>query len=501
LDQEETPFYTGVRRYVEQQVIPFHTPGHKQGGWFDSDLLGFAGRRWLEMDVSDAVEDETCGNDHRCLLYRSERLAAMAFGADRTFFLVNGTTGGIHASLLATVRPGERVLVPRDAHKSVFNALVLTGAKPVYLNPVFDRHFAIPTGFYRDFHSLLSANDREPARALILTRPNYYGVTPEISGLIRAAHKRDLVVIVDEAHAAHFQFCDRLPDPALRAGADIVVQSTHKWLTALTQASMLHLRGHRVKQVAVEAALNIIQTTSPSHLLLSSLDVARRQMWKQGRLVWDRYWQRLLRLREDIDRLPGLECLCDRDLEYLPGVCIDKTKIVVRTWGAGWTGVEAAGWLRRRFKIAAEMADIFNLVLFITPGDGPERLQLLLRGLRALTEERPPAADPGEREAVVACLNGFLDLIEGEDGRPVLDPRQAFFARGEQVPLSSAAGYVAGGSVCLYPPGVPLVLPGEVVKQPVADLVQRALLLGLGVDGLSGTREAPLITIVRAPGV
>lgn len=408
---------------------------------------------------------------------RAQKLAAEAYGADATYFLVNGSTSGNQAMLLAALYPGDPVLVPRNAHCSLLSALTLSGAAPIFYEPAFDEEMGVYHGPEPDLF------DRYPqVRALCLTTPTYYGVGAPVHELVEAAHRRGVTVLADEAWGPHLAFHPDLPPSALAAGADLVVQSTHKLLPGLTQAAVLHRKGFRVDPVRLEQVLRMLSTTSPSCLVVASIDTARRAMALGGRERLQAALDLAREARARIDALPGLRCF-GTELRGRPGVGgLDETRLVVTAGERGRTGHDVERHLRDRHGIAPEIAERHRIVFVVSPGHTRAHVERLVAALEDLPwGEHPLAPTPWHRLP---------------PPRTRLTPRQAFEAPTEAVPLSRARGRVCAETISLYPPGIALVVPGEEIT---GELVERLLFEVREGGSLQGAHEARLnfIRVVR----
>lgn len=455
--QERTPIFDAVRRYVDDGVLPFHVPGHKQGRGLPA-FREYVGERVMAMDL-------TCvpGLDNICnptgVIREAEDLAAEALGAERAFFLVNGTTSGIQAMLMAVCSPGDEVILPRNAHKSATGGLILSGARPVYVNPTVDREFGISTGITPE--AVGQALSQHPhARAVFVINPNYYGTASNLREIVRVAHSFGVPVCVDEAHGAHFPFHPDLPPSAMEAGADLAASSAHKLLGSLTQSSFLLLQGNLISAERVKAVLNLTQTTSPSYILLCSLDVARQQMALRGREIMESILQLALRARRELAEVEGLRLL-DAEVVGRPGCfALDPTKITMNVRKLGISGYQAEKLLRRRFGLQVELSDLYNVLVLVTLGDDEGTVSRLVHSFRSLAGLRP-------RKNVVRFLPPLPEIPE-----LLLSPREAFYGESRSVPLEEAVGEVSAEAIMAYPPGIPLVCPGEVVTREIVDYVQ-----------------------------
>lgn len=438
-------------------------PGHMQGRAAPEELRRLLGPRALAADTTQVLDLDDIHRP-RTALKAAQELAARAWGAERTWFLVNGSSCGNQAMLLATAGPGDEVLVPRNAHRSVQAALVLSGARPVYLPTPFDPELGVHLAV--EPAAVAAALRAHPgARALFFTSPTPYGAAADVQALVALGHGSDLPVLVDEAWGPHLAFHPELPTSALAAGADLVVHSAHKLLSALSQASMLHQQGPRVHPSRLELVLRMLQSTSPNCLLVASLDVARRQAVLEGREGWGRALAMADAAREALGRVPGLRCPGPA-----PGRAFDRTRLVVSATELGYTGVEVERLLRDRHGIQVEMSDLANAVALVTPGHTPEELERLVGALASLPRRGRPARLPA-----------------AEDLPPLPEqartPREAFWAPGVSVPLDESPGRICAELLTPYPPGIPLLAPGEVVTREHVEYLRRALAAGVPLEG------------------
>lgn len=454
------PFLDGIQRYEVDGVLRFHTPGHKRGLGLHPGVQGVLGEA-ARFDVSDVLASPEYGDSWSDALRAAEDLAARAFGARATRFSVNGTTGALHAMLLALRMAGfRRVVMPRSSHLSILGGLIVADLEPVYVDESVLKEWGIPLPpGAEDFVARARAAGVDRPACLV-TYPTYYGVGASLAPLASAVHAEGGVLLVDEAHGAHFRFHPRLPRSALEQGADLVAQSTHKVLGALTQASMLHSGSEAIPVELIDRALFWLQSTSPSSLLLASLDAARAQMEAEGLRLWEQALERVEALGRRLAREGGIRLL---DAEAVgEGYVQDPTRVVVRTADAGWHGVAAARRLRER-GIQVEMADPWNLVAIVTWADAPGHLDRLAEALIELRREAPPAGG-------VALAPDVLPPFPR--ATPRMSPRAAMLARSRRIPLREAVGAVSADVVCPYPPGIPVLCPGEEIDAAVVEYLE-----------------------------
>ena len=485
--QIRTPLLDAVLEYRRQGVVRFHMPGHRGGPGADPRIGQVLGREVFAMDVTGVLGLDDL-HQPRGVIAEAQQLAAEAFGADRSFFLVNGTSVGVQAMILAACEPGDKLIVARNVHKSIIGGLVLSGVVPVYVAPEIDPHFGIALGVTPQ--AIQEALDLHPdARGVLLVSPTYHGIAGDLAEIARVVHERGKVLLVDEAHGPHFAFHEDMPVPALDCGADICAQGVHKILSGLTQASILHVRGDRIDVGRLQAVLRLLQSTSASYLLMSSIDVARMQMATSGRELIQHAIELADLLRRRIRGIPGLDTFgaewCGR-----PGVFqMDPTKVTVRVRGLGLTGAHVERWLREFGPIQAEMSDLFCVLFIVGFANRPDEVERLADALAYLAdhvdEHRPPEAE--------RLLTAAEAVVARHQQPPVeVSPREAFFARHRSVPLERAVGCIAGEVVTCYPPGIPILCPGERVTEAV---VEHLLLVRQAGMAVSGPRDPRLETL------
>jgi arginine decarboxylase len=476
--QAAAPLLEALLRYREDGVIRFHMPGHKGGAGAPAPALAAFGHDAFALDVT-GVEGLDDPHQPRGVIAEAEMLAAQLYQADRSFFLVGGTSAGVQAMILAACRPGDTLIVARNVHKSIVAGMILGGVRPVYVPPEYDPEWGISLGVAPE--AIRTALARHPeAAAVLVVSPTYHGVTSDLSAIAATTHAAGKPLLVDEAHGAHFPFHPLLPRPALRCGADACAQGMHKLAGAFTQASLLHVRGERVDPERVRAVLRLLQSTSASYLLLGSLDAARMQLATDGRRLMGRAIALAAFLRERVRRIPGLGCL-DAGVLGRPGAHqLDPSKVTVGVRGLGLTGQEAELALRYGFGIQAEMSDLFNVLFLVGHGNRRRDVHALLGALRSIARDPSPyRRRRGETLlARAASLGASLAIPD-----PVLSPREAFWAPSRPVPLARAAGRVAAEIVTCYPPGVPLLCPGERVDAEVVEYLQVVREAGLRISG------------------
>lgn len=489
--QHRMPIIEGLRDYVRSGLLPYHMPGHKQGAGLNPEfahLLSEAGR----FDLTELPQLDDLHNPQG-MIARAEDLAAGLFRAGKTFFLVQGSTLGIQAMFTAACRPGDQVLLPRNIHRSVLNTVILLGLDPIFLPVVYDQKTGLTLGV--DTGILQDVLSRYPEiRFALFVNPSYFGLTFELETAVKLCKVRGVAVGVDEAHAAHFLFHPHLPLTAMEAGADFAVQGCHKTLSSLTQTAMLHVNiTCPVDLGRIRQAVSLYQTTSPSFLLLASLDAVRQQMALRGQALLDRLLIELEVLRKEINSIPGLQCYGE-ELLHLPTVSgFDPTKLVISGERLGMSGIRLREELAGRYGIQVELADLFHVLLITTVADKAESLSCLAAALSRLANECNGGDVSKQWGRDLKVLLGEINSFRPEK---VLTPQQAFFSSTDMVTLDMAVDRVAGEVVAPYPPGIPLVVPGERISGKIVEYIK--ILKEYGVRW-QGTRdgEVNLLAVVR----
>ena len=478
MDQTKTPLFDAMVSLAESRKVSFHTPGHKSGKGISTRFRKFVGPRVFSIDLTCLDEVDSLQKP-RGVIKEAQELAAEIYGADRSYFLVNGTSGGNQAMVVATLNPGEPVLVTRNVHKSVVSGMIMTGCQPVFIPFRTEHGASFPLNY--GTRDILDSIDRHPEiRTLYLTSPNYYGVTIDLPRVAEAAHARDMRVLLDEAHGPHLHFHPELPSSGMAAGIDLTVQSTHKIIGGMTQASMLHARKERIDVERLSTVLRCLQTTSPSYILMASLDLARMQMATEGVKLLGRALELARWARLKIREIPGLKCANRTEIQAMSGGenDLDETKLTIDVRGWGVSGYQVSQRLNLEFGIQVEMADIDHVLVIVSIGDHRGDLERLVNALTALSRENHRQ----ESRSPIPSMVFFDNLLR-------MTPREAFFAPHESIPLEDSVGRIAKDIVTVYPPGVPLLVPGEEITAPVIDTLCRFRDSGATMDGLDMTNR------------
>lgn len=468
---KDMPILNAILKYTATDPVAFHMPGHKLGKGFDIDEFKAIGK----FDLTEIPGTDNLHFPEEAIL-EAQNLAARAFGADRTFFLVNGSTCGVHAAIMGTLSEGDKLIVSRDCHKSVIGGLMLARAVPVYVKPQMDLEFKIPLGC--DVDAMIAAMDENPdAAGVFITRPTYYGICCDIERLVGEAHKRGMAVIVDEAHGAHFRFHDELPVSATDAGVDICIQSTHKTLPALTQTALLHVKGKLADPERIAFYLRLLETSSPSYIFLCAIDYARSLMEHSGQSLLEEIKNYVYEFEEELK-----ENEYYRVGESLPaGYNKDFTRLVINTSRLGISGYEVEKLLRQEFNIQVEMSDFYNIVCILTVSDDRASLKKLSQALRKIAEnfsKKEPLSDINIDEYTISSRN---ELIYG-------------YAESELIPLNMAEGRVCADIITPYPPGIPYIAPGEIIMAETVELLYNIVNAGGHVNGLTSSGQIKVLT-------
>lgn len=464
--QSKAPVLEAMKEHLLNRVVPFDVPGHK-GGRGNTELTDFLGKSCLKADVNSMKPlDNLC---HPVSVIReAQELAAEAFGAEHAFFIVNGTTGSVQTMIMTACKAGEKIIMPRNVHRSAINALVVNGAVPVYVNPGTNKELGIPLGM--SVENVKQAIDANPdAKAVLINNPTYYGVCSDLKAIVELAHEHNMLALVDEAHGTHFYFGEDMPISAMAAGADMAAVSMHKTGGSLTQSSILlcgpHINGDYVRQV-----INLTQTTSGSYLLISSLDIARKNLALNGREIFRKTVQFAEYARNEINKLGGYYAfgkeLCDNDAFY----DFDKTKLSVHTRDIGLAGIEVYDILRDDYGIQIEFGDIGNILAIISAGDRALEIERLISSLSEI--KRLYSRDK----------SGMFDH-EYINPEVITAPQKAFYSKKRSVPINESSGMVCGEFVMCYPPGIPILAPGEKITDEIINYINYAKEKGCFMTG------------------
>lgn len=466
LTQERAPILEALEKMKRARLVPFDVPGHKRGRG-NPELTEFLGEKCLSVDVNSMkMLDNLC--HPVSVIKEAEQLAAEAFGAHKAFFMVGGTTSAVQAMVMTACKRGDKIIIPRNVHRSSINAMILCGAIPVYVNPQMDSTLGISLGMsVADVERAIKENP--DAKAVFVNNPTYYGICSNIKAIADLAHAHGMLLLADEAHGSHLYFSDKLPMAGMHAGADMAAISMHKSGGSLTQSSLL-LVGERVSEGYVHQIINLTQTTSASYLLMLSLDISRRQMALKGSQLVDKIIEQVQYARDEINAIGDYYAYSK---ELINGDSIydfDITKLSVYTRSIGLAGIEVYDLLRDEYDIQTEFGDIANLLAYVSIGDRQKDIERLVS---ALAEIRRNYRQSGRK------------MLEAEYISPqvVCGPQEAFYSEKEALPIQQTVGRVCSEFVMCYPPGIPILAPGERITEEILQYIAYAKKKGCQMTG------------------
>lgn len=470
LNQNETPLFDALKEYVDRDTLPFHVPGHKKGVGIDKEFKNFIGENPFKIDVTvfklvDSLHHPTGP------IKKAQELVADAYESHASFFSIHGTSGAIQAMIFAVVNDGDKIIVPRNVHKSVTSGIILSGAVPVFMEPEIDKKLGIAHGVTPETVEK-TLKENPDAKAVLIINPTYYGVATDIKKIADIVHSYDIPLIVDEAHGPHLAFSEKLPMSALKAGADICAQSTHKIIGSLTQGSLLHVKSKYVDPKRVQQILNLMQTTSPSYIIMASLDCARRQIALEGKDLLQKTIELCKYTRDEINKIPGFYCFGEEVLGKPGSYSFDPTKLTISSRELGITGFELDMILADKYHIQMELSDFYNVLAVGSFGDTKEGMDRLLSALKEISNDYYGKKEP---------VQDFLDIPAIPT--KILNPREAFYSDKISIPLNESIGKISGEFLLAYPPGIPVLCPGEEITQEVVDYVHDLKRANLYVQG------------------
>lgn len=462
----KAPIYEALMKYKKARVVPFDVPGHKQGRG-NPMLKEFLGEQCLSVDVNSMKPlDNLC--HPVSVIKEAEELAADAFGARHAFFMVNGTTSAVQAMVMSVCKKGEKIIMPRNVHRSAINALVISGAVPIYINPGVNKKLGIPLGMcVEDVKKAIKENP--DAKAVLINNPTYYGICSNLKEITKLAHEHGMYVLVDEAHGTHFYFGEDMPTSAIEAGADMSAVSMHKTGGSLTQSSFLLLNCN-LNVGYVRQIINLTQTTSGSYLLMSSLDLARRDLVLNGKEIFKKVTKLSQYAREEINKIGGYYAFSEELIDGDAVFDFDRTKLSIFTREIGLAGIEVYDLLRDEYGIQIEFGDIANILAIISVGDRELTIERLISALSEI--KRVSSKDKA----------GMFDH-EYINPEVVLTPQEAFYSSKTSVPMNESDGKICAEFVMCYPPGIPILAPGEKITREILDYINYAKEKGCFLTG------------------
>lgn len=464
--QRAAPIYDALQKFKKMRVVPFDVPGHKRGKG-NPELTEFLGENCLTVDVNSMKPlDNLC--HPVSVIKEAEKLAADAFGAENAFLMVNGTTSAVQSMVLSSVKNGEKIILPRNVHRSVINALVLVGAVPVYINPQTNRRLGIALGM--SVSDVKAAIEKNPeAKAILINNPTYYGICSNIAEITKLAHSHGMLMLADEAHGTHFYFGEDMPVSAMKAGADMSSVSMHKSGGSLTQSSFL-LTGNGINEGYVRQIINLTQTTSASYLLMSSLDLSRKNLALNGREVFAHVSGMAQYARDEVNKIGDYYAYSRELINGDTVFDFDITKLSVNTLDLGLAGIEVYDILRDDYDIQVEFGDIGNILAYISVGDRKRDVERLVSAMSEI------------RRIYKKDKTGMMSH-EYINPEVVYSPQTAFYSDKRTLPIHESAGKICTEFVMCYPPGIPILAPGERITGDILEYISYAKEKGCSLTG------------------
>ncbi|MDR0273643.1 MAG: aminotransferase class I/II-fold pyridoxal phosphate-dependent enzyme [Clostridiales bacterium] len=466
-EQYKTPLRDALEELENNRTIPFDIPGHKRGKG-SSNLRDFLGKKCLSIDVNSMKPlDNLC--HPVSVIKEAEELAAQAFKAENAFFMVGGTTSAVQAMIFYAVKRGEKIILPRNVHRSVLNALVLCGAIPVYIECGASEKLGIALGcsVEKVEKAILENPD---AMAVLINNPTYYGICSDIAEISTIAHKHGMAVLADEAHGTHFYFGENFPCAAIHAGADIATVGMHKSGGSLTQSSLL-LCGKNINANYMRQIINLTQTTSASYILMSSLDISRSNLALNGKRIYSDVLKLTEYARSEINKIGGYYAFAEELINSDNSVFdFDKSKLAVNTLGTGLAGIEVYDILRDEYDIQIEFGDIGNILAYVSIGDNHKNIEMLISALAEVKRR---------------FSRKEMDIMKQEYIPPIVRaaPQEAFYLPKKMLPLASCVGKICAEFVMCYPPGIPIIVPGEEITAEIVNYISYAKEKGCSLTG------------------
>jgi Arginine/lysine/ornithine decarboxylases len=466
LDQNVAPIAQALKNVKQERIVPFDVPGHKHGKG-NIELTNFLGKNTMEYDMNSMKSLDNLTHPIS-VIREAEQLAAEAFNAKYAFLMVNGTTSAVQNMIFSVIRRGDKIILPRNVHKSIINALVVCGGMPVYVDTPIRQELEIATGMPLEAVKTAIMNNPD-AKALLVNNPTYYGICSDLIGITKLAHENGLKVLVDEAHGTQLYFGKDLPVSAMAAGADMAAISMHKSGGSLSQSSFLII-GENMDTEYVRQIINLTQTTSASYLLMAGLDISRKNLAINGDQIFDRVKMLAKYARDEINDLGGYYAYADELIDGIGIYDFDPTKLSVQTTKLGLTGIEVYDLLRDEYDIQIEFGDTANILAYISVGDRPQDIERLVGALGEI--KRRFKKDKRE-------------LVPHKIIHPtvVMTPQEAFYADKKSVSLEEGIGKISGEMIMCYPPGIPLLAPGELITKEIVDHIEYSKEKGCSVMG------------------
>lgn len=466
MNQERAPIYEALLRFKRMRIVPFDVPGHKRGKG-NRELTDFLGESCLSLDVNSMKPlDNLC--HPVSVIKEAEELAAAAFGARHAFFMVNGTTSAVQSMILTACKKGDKIILPRNVHRSVINAMILCGAIPVYMNPQVNPKLGIALGI-APAEAERAIRQHPDAKAVLINNPTYYGICSDLKAIVDLAHRHGMLALVDEAHGTHFYFGKGLPVSGMAAGADMAAVSMHKSGGSLTQSSFL-LIGGGLSAGYTRQIINLTQTTSGSYLLLSSLDLSRKNMALNGEAIFEKVCEMANYTREEINKIGDYYAFSREIIDGASVYDYDITKLSVYTLDVGLAGIEVYDILRDEYDIQVEFGDIGNFLAYLSVGDRRQDLERLVSALAEIRRRK-------KRDKTGMFNTEYLTP------QVVISPQEAFYAEKRALPIEESGGQICSEFVMCYPPGIPILAPGERITDDILTYIRYAKEKGCSLTG------------------
>lgn len=456
IEHDQVPLLDALRLYSQKDISCFDVPGHVRNQGVDI-LNKYFGNEIMKMDINSSPLMDNIANPNG-IIKDAQDLLAKAYGSDEAFFITNGTTQAIHVMILSSINQGDKVLLPRNIHKSVINALILCGGVPVFIQPEYDYEFGISLNLSVD-QIKKSLEENSNIKALFLLNPTYYGACTDLEEVVKMCHKKSILVLVDEAHGAHFPFHKDLPPSSIRVGADMSAVSIHKTGGALTQASALLVNNKNIDSKKVLQTINILQSTSASYLLMSSIDGARYNLMVNGEAQLSKALNLSRYAKSKLSKIKGIKVTSSNIMKNEGVNFLDETKLCINVKGLNLTGFEVYDLLYQEFSIQVELGDLYNILALVSIGTTKGDIDRLVKSLSIIAQ--------------MHSKNTLLKQIEIKRVNPKikLSPREAFYSNKESIDIKKSKGKICAESIMAYPPGIPIIAPGEVITEEIIDYI------------------------------
>ena len=477
------PIFEALKKYAAEEKISFHIPGHKDGSFVQPEFADFLGPNIFRIDTTE-VEGLDDLHQPKEAISEAQELWASLCGADHSFLLVNGTSSGIIAGLTTIASNGEGIIIPRNSHKSVYMSLVVSGAKPIYLQPEIN----IEDGYLGGINETEAKETfwKNPqAKGIYIINPTYYGICSNTAKLIDIAHDNQALAVCDEAHGCHMHFSGKFPIDGISAGADASFQSTHKMLGSFTQSSILHVKSKTMDINKLKFNLQMMQTTSPSYLLMASLDAQRAQIAKVGKMVFEDLYYASCESRKLINEIKGFRCLDNNIIGKYSIHDFDSMRFVVTARDLGINGYELMDIMNKKYVINAEFSDFYYCIFILGPGTKITDIQKLQNALIEISKENINMRAPLEKFSAPPNIP-----------EQALLPRDAFFSEKERIPWNDARGRIMGEMIIPYPPGIPTICPGEILTDEIFEYLDEIRVAGRHIQG-SESEKLEFVNVLK----